>query len=179
VTQLGAPQSFTVVADGTSGVSTEDRAAQEDFNRKVSRLYRAVSGATKTSDDVSNRLKGIRRALHDTPNADPLLAQADTIEQHNREISRALSGDSILAARSENVPTSINDRLTGIMEGERFSIYRPTQTHIDGYNIASQEFADQLTKLRNLVQVDLVKLEKDMEAAGAPWTPGRFPEWQQ
>jgi hypothetical protein len=26
--------------------------------------------------------------------------------------------------------------------------------------------------------VDLAKLEKEMEAAGAPWTPGRLPEWQ-
>jgi len=25
----------------------------------------------------------------------------------------------------------------------------------------------------------LAKLEKDMEAAGAPWTPGRVPEWQE
>ncbi|HZQ67741.1 MAG TPA: glycosyl hydrolase [Terriglobales bacterium] len=179
VAQLGAPQLFSVVADGTTGVSDSDRAAQEDFNRKVSRLYRAVSGATKTTDDVANRLKSIRRALHETPNADPLLAQADLIEQHNREIQRALSGDSALAARSENVPSSINDRLTGIMEGERFSIYRPTQTHLDAFSIASQEFADQLTKLHSLVQVDLMKLEKDMEAAGAPWTPGRVPEWQQ
>jgi hypothetical protein len=25
----------------------------------------------------------------------------------------------------------------------------------------------------------LAKLEKDMEAAGAPWTPGRVPEWSE
>jgi hypothetical protein len=28
-----------------------------------------------------------------------------------------------------------------------------------------------------LVEVDLATLEKDMEAAGAPWTPGRVPLW--
>jgi hypothetical protein len=33
--------------------------------------------------------------------------------------------------------------------------------------------------LHTLVEVDLTKLEKDMEAAGAPWTPGRVPEWQE
>jgi hypothetical protein len=65
------------------------------------------------------------------------------------------------------------------MEGERFSITRPTQTHIDAYNIAADEFGQQLTKLRALIQTDLAKLEKDMEAAGAPWTPGRVPDWQQ
>jgi hypothetical protein len=65
------------------------------------------------------------------------------------------------------------------MEGERFSLAKPTQSHIDSYNIAAAEFAEQLSKLRTLVEVDLRKLEKDMEAAGAPWTPGRVPEWSE
>ncbi len=84
-----------------------------------------------------------------------------------------------LAKRNENVPTSIGDRLNGIMEGERFSLAKPTQTHLDGYNIAAAEFAEQLAKLHTLVEVDLARLEKDMEAAGAPWTPGRVPEWSE
>ena len=75
------------------------------------------------------------------------------------------------------MPSSINDRVTGIMEGERFSLARPTQSHLDSYNIAAGEFAEQLGRLRTLVDVDLAKLEKDMDAAGAPWTPGRVPEW--
>ena len=178
VTELGAARSFTVIADGTSGLSPADRAAQEEFNGKVSRLYRAVSGAIHSANDLDTRLKSIRKALQDTPSADALNAAADSIEQHNREILRALRGDVVLAARNENVPTSINDRLQNIMEGERFAITRPTQTHLDAYAIASDEFSQQLAKLRTLIQVDLAKLEKDMEAAGAPWTPGRIPEWQ-
>ncbi len=65
------------------------------------------------------------------------------------------------------------------MEGERFSLAKPTQTNMDSYSIAAAEFADQLAKLHALVDVDLTKLEKDMEAAGAPWTPGRVPEWSE
>ena len=178
VSELGTSQSFTVVADGTSGVSDADRAAQEAFNHKVARLYRAVAGAINSANDVQERLKGIRKALQDTPNSDALMAQADSIEKQNTEILRALRGDIVLAARSENVPTSINDRLQGIMEGERFSIAKPTQTHIDGYNIAADEFGQQLSKLQTLLRTDLPKLERAMESAGAPWTPGRIPEWQ-
>jgi hypothetical protein len=81
--------------------------------------------------------------------------------------------------RNEAVPSSINDRVQAIMEGERFSLARPTQSHVDDYNIAAAEFAEQLGKLHALVEVDLAKLEKDMEAAGAPWTPGRVPEWRE
>lgn len=179
VTELGSAQSFTVVADGTSAVSPADRTAQSDFNRKVSRLYRAVAGAISSANELQEHMKAIRKALQDTPNSDALLAQADSIERQNNDILRALRGDVVLAGRSENVPTSINDRIQGIMEGERFSIAVPTQTHVDGYNIAADEFSQQLSKLRALRQTDVANLEKAMEAAGAPWTPGRIPEWQE
>ncbi|MGA8867262.1 MAG: glycosyl hydrolase, partial [Candidatus Sulfotelmatobacter sp.] len=180
VTELGGPQSFKVEAEGASAVSAADRAAQEGFNRKVERLYRAVSGALHTADDVETRLKSIREALQETPAVEKQLGSvADSIESRNREVLRALRGDAALAKLSEQVPTSINDRIESVMEGERFSLARPTQTDIDAYNIGAGEFSEQLARLRALVEVDLAKLEKDMEAAGAPWTPGRVPEWSE
>jgi photosystem II stability/assembly factor-like uncharacterized protein len=180
VTELGGPQAFKVVAEGSSSLSEADRTAQEEFQRKVSRLYRAVSGTTHTAENVETRLKSIRQALRETPGAEKQLeAVADAIEQRNREIQRALSGDKELAKRNEPISSSINDRVEGIMEGERFALAKPTQSHVNNYNIAAAEFAEQLGKLRALVEVDLAKLEKDMEAAGAPWTPGRMPEWSE
>jgi photosystem II stability/assembly factor-like uncharacterized protein len=180
VSELGGPQSFKVEAEGASSVSAADRAAQEEFNRKVARLYGAVSGALHTAEDVETRLKSIREALHETPAVEKQLgAVADAIEQRNREILRALRGDIELAKRNEQVPTSINERIESAMEGERFALTKPTQTHVDAYNIAAGEFSEQLIKLHALVEVDLAKLEKDMEAAGAPWTLGRVPGWTE
>ena len=180
VTELAAPQSFKVVADGTSAMNPADRAAQAEFQGKVARLYRAVSGAVHTGEDVESRLKTIRDALHEAPAAEKQLgAVADSIEQRDHEILRALSGDKALQKRNEPVPSSINDRVTNIMDGERFSLAKPTQSHIDNYNIAAAEFTEQLARLHTLVEADLTKLEKDMEAAGAPWTPGRVPEWSE
>jgi hypothetical protein len=125
-------------------------------------------------------VKAIREALRQTPAVEKQLeAVADKIEQRNREILRILRGDEEIAKRSEIVPLSITDRVNSIMDGERFSLAKPTQSHLDSYNIAAAEFAEQLGKLHTLVEVDLTKLEKDMEAAGAPWTPGRVPEWSE
>ena len=180
VTELAGPQSFTVVAEGAASMSAADRAAQEEFLRKVTRLYRAVSGALHTAEDVESRVKAIRAALREVPAAEKQLgAVADGIEQRDREILRALRGNVEMAKRSEPIASSINERVNSVMEGERFSLAKPTQSHIDSYNIAAGEFADQLGKLRTLFEVDLAKLEKDMEAAGAPWTPGRVPEWSE
>ena len=180
VTELAGPQSFKVTTEQSLSMTPADRAAQEEFLRKVSRLYRAVYGATHTADDAQERLKQVRAALRETPEVDRQLgAVADSLEQRDREILRALRGDIEIARRNEPVPSSIGDRVDTIIEGERFSMAKPTQSDVDSYRVAASEFADELTKLRTLIDVDLGKLEKDMEAAGAPWTPGRVPEWTE
>ena len=90
---------------------------------------------------------------------------------------RAMRGDTVLRHRQENTLVAINDRINQVEDEERFSTGRPTQTHIDSYNVAAQQFGEQLSKLRQLLEADLKKLEDDMEKAGAPWTPGHVPEW--
>ena len=161
-------------------MSAADRTTQEQFLRKVSRLYRAVYGAQHTAEDVEARLKAMREALREAPAAEKELgAVADQIERRDREILRALRGDVELAKRNEPVPSSIHDRVNSVLEGERFSLAKPTASHVDSYNIAAAEFAEWLAKLHTLVDVDLAKLEKDMEAAGTPWAPGRVPDWSE
>ena len=180
VTELAGSQTFKVVTEGLGSMTAADRAAQEQFMSKVTRLYRAVSGALHTAEGVESRVKAIRAALREAPAVEKQLgAVADGIEQRNREILVALRGDVEMAKRSEPISSSISDRVSSVMDGERFSLAKPTQSHIDSYNIAAAEFAEQLAKLHTLVEVDLTKLEKDMEAAGAPWTPGRVPEWSE
>ena len=52
----------------------------------------------------------------------------------------------------------------------------PTTTFRQGYDWAAAAFTDTLEDLRALDE-RLGALEDALEAAGAPWTPGRFPEW--
>ena len=178
VTELGAAQTFSVAVEGVAAMSAQDVTAQREFMKKTARLYRAVNGALSSANELQTRMKSIRSALHEAPAAEAQLGpEADAIEKQNTEILRAMRGDVALAARNENIAPSINDRMTGIMEGERFSLAKPTQTHITDYAIASEELTAQLARFKNLVQVDLAKLEREMEAAGAPWTPGRMVEW--
>ncbi|HET9696439.1 MAG TPA: glycosyl hydrolase, partial [Terriglobales bacterium] len=176
ITEIGQAQKFDVTVAGQESMNAQDRTALRDFQRKVTNLYRAVSGAINTANETKKQLKDIRRALQETPTADPKLGQiADQLDQRNNDLLRLLRGDVTLAARNENVPASINDRVSDIMEGQRFAILKPTGTHVKHYEIASQEFADVLAKMHQLVDVDLNNLEKQLEAAGAPWTPGRVP----
>ena len=179
MTALGQPQEFQVVVAGQEGMTAPDRAALVEFQQKVARLQRAVQGALEAANALKPRLVLIRRALLDTPSAgDKLLDDAAALDKRTNDILRALRGDNALRARNINLPPSISERIGNIVGAQRLSTARPTQTQINQYTAAAQEFEQTLAQLRQLIEGDLARLEKQMEAAGAPWTPGRIPEWK-
>jgi photosystem II stability/assembly factor-like uncharacterized protein len=179
ITPLGQPQEFQVTVEGQENMSAADRAALVEFQQKVARLQRAVTGALEAANALKPRLAAIRRALLETPSAgETLLADATTLDKRTNDILRALRGDNALRARNINLPPSIGERVGDIVGGQRMSTSRPTQTQMNQYAAAAQDFETTLQQLRQLIEGDLLRLEKQMEAAGAPWTPGRIPEWK-
>ncbi|MGH9776512.1 MAG: VPS10 domain-containing protein [Candidatus Acidiferrales bacterium] len=176
---LGTPQTFQVVAEGVQQMSAEDRAALVAFQRKVARLQGAVSGSLEVAANVNERLTQIERALQATPAPDQkLIDDAQAIHRQLEDLLRALRGDEVLRSYEENTPPSISQRVGGIVYAERLSTAHPTQTQVDSYAIAGKEFVPVLAKLHQLVEVDLANLEKAMDQAGAPHTPGRLPNWK-
>ncbi|MGA2625309.1 MAG: glycosyl hydrolase [Bacteroidota bacterium] len=180
VTQLGEPQTFNVYVPGQATMQTEDRKALVEFQKKVARLQRAFHGAEQVANEVKSRLGSIKRALQETTApVESLVTEELSIESRLTTILRALEGDMSLRSRNENSPVSIGDRVNRIVDDERTSTSRPTQTDIDAYTMSAESFGKELEKLHALVDVDLTGLEKAMERAGSPWTPGRLPEWKQ
>jgi len=179
MTPLGQTQEFQVIVDGQERMTPADRIALVEFQQKVARLQRALQGALEAANALTPRFVAIRRALLETPNApEKLLDDAAALEKRKNEILRALRGDQALRQRNMNLPPSINERVGSVVGSQRMSTSRPTQTQIDQYGVAAQEFETTLSQLRQLIETDLGKLEKQMEAVGAPWTPGRIPEWK-
>jgi hypothetical protein len=132
------------------------------------------------TDELSARLDSLSRALDQTPGAKPeWKTQVRDLEKRVREALRVLRGDTALRARNENTPASISERVEYAVDSSRLSLARPTQTQREAYRIAGEMFTEQLAKLRKIFKEDVPELEKAMEAAGAPWTPGRLPEWKE
>src|SRR5262249_52279284 len=149
-----------VIVDGEAGVSPPDLRLLRDFQQKVARLQRAVAGALEAANSLGNHLEQIKRTLDHTPSVEShWKGVARTLERRNHEILRALRGDTVLRGHNENTPPAIAERVANIVDGERFSLARPTVTQVDGYRIASQEFGEELAKLRTLITVDLRNLE--------------------
>src|SRR6266481_1482415 len=178
-TTFGQAQEFLVTVEGQDRMTPADRGALLEFQQKVARLQRALQGASATANALKPRLAAIKRALLETPAApEKLLSDAAALDKRTNEILRALQGDQALRQRNMNLPPSITERVGEIVGSQRMSTARPTQTQIDQYAAAAQDFETTLNQLRQLIEGDLAKLEKAMEAAGAPWTPGRIPEWK-
>jgi photosystem II stability/assembly factor-like uncharacterized protein len=179
VTPLAEPQSFETEALGAATLPAEDRTELLAFQQKTARLQRAVLGATKAADEAQTRLDHIKKALEDTPQADPQLGEeARTLEKNLKDLQVELSGDSAIASRSEPTPPSIVARVQRIVGSTWTSTSAPTHTQQEAYRIAGGSFSEVLDKLRALVEQDLRGLEQKLESAGAPWTPGRVPRWK-
>lgn len=178
VTELAGPIEFNVVLDTLGNPDPAAVAEQVAFHRQVLKLSRAVTGATNVANELATRLDSIRRALDQAPRADEAAkTKVRAMIDANRGILRALRGDTVLAARNENVPTSISERAGYAGRASGQSLGKPTGTQKDQYSIAAKEFAGELAKLKQLADEDLPTLEKKLDAFGAPWTPGRLPVW--
>jgi hypothetical protein len=91
----------------------------------------------------------------------------------------ALNGDRVWRATNEGVPSSISDHVNAAASPTRGTTGRPTKTAIEQYQIASDLLGAEIPKLRKLVETDMKALEKQLDAAGAPPTPGRLPDWKK
>lgn len=178
VSALAEPQRFECVPLGGESIPITDRAATVAFQVKVNRLQRAMLGAERMASEAGNRVKLLRVALRETPSdVTALEQQARALEQRLRDLDVVLHGDAVVRDHNEPVPPSLTERLNQVVGGAWQTLADPTTTHERQYAIASAEYQKMIVTLRGIVS-DLEALEARAEAAGAPWTPGRIPEWK-
>ncbi|HEX2831535.1 MAG TPA: glycosyl hydrolase [Thermoanaerobaculia bacterium] len=177
-TPLADAQTFNVVPLYLSTMSEQDRQDVLAFQRRASRLQKALMGAARANDEALTRINYLRRAIDETENVDAsLVTRLNAVEASLRDIDVALNGDPVTRAFVEPSAPSLLDRITTAVNGLG-TTSAPTNTHREAMSIAEREIAPLLAKLRQAIEVDLVAIEKQLNAAGAPWTPGRIPVWQ-
>jgi len=178
LTPLPGSESFEVVPEGVS--TREDRLALAEFQERLARLQKALAAAEQSATESRTRLEAIRRAIDATPALPPKLREeARVVEKRLGEISRSLRGDTVMRARNEATRISISERVQAVSGSLRQTTARPPRAAMENYQIASDDLAVEIPKLRRLVETDIRALEKQLDAAGAPPTPGRLPEWKK
>ncbi len=178
-TQIGGPQTFNVVPLYLSIMKESDRAAVLEFQKKAAALQRTTMGAARSTTEALERIQYIRRGLDEIAGPDPkLLAQVNTVDAALHDINDQLNGDPILRRHNEPSPPSLLDRVNTAVTGLTTTA-PPTATHRDELALAQAQLGPLLDRLHKLIEVDLAGIEKQMNALGAPWTPGRIPQLPQ
>ncbi|MGB7297040.1 MAG: hypothetical protein WBC70_15755 [Candidatus Aminicenantales bacterium] len=177
LTPLAGPQTFIVESLGLATLEEKDRRASLDFQKKAGELQRAMMGAGAAAEEAANSLRHMKKALLDTPQADPkLLERAKELEVKLQESLRTLHGDRTIRRRDEASSPGLMQRVSAQLT----TTCPITETTKRQYEIAAGSFEKLLEEMRALIDQDIKKLGDALEAAGAPWTPGRrLPVWKK
>lgn len=177
-TDLGKPMSFELKTLDDVTLPAKDRKSLVEFQKSVADLSRTFSGASRTLGDLSNRLKHIRKAIYTIPiPPSDLVTEVETMEEKIGDIRKVLNGDRIASKLDKSAPYALGNRLGYLEYDMSSSTSAPTTTQKEAYRIVSEQFPAQLAKIQELVEKDLKALEDKLEAAGAPYTPGRAIKW--
>jgi photosystem II stability/assembly factor-like uncharacterized protein len=174
MTSLGEPQTVTVTADPGVTLTPAQRTAALEYQDKVARLQRLFTGALEQANTMKTRTVAIRRAIADSTADLKLLDEAVRFDRRITEIQRALRGDETLRGLESGSPSSIQTRVNSAAAGGRGLSGAPTGTQQTNYTVALEQLNGEIAKLRTLEQ-ELKKFESQLEAAGVPYTPGRWP----
>jgi len=168
----GESQKFTVKPVQNTAPNTDFKVIAE-FQAKTSELSRQISSAGRILGEAANRLRYMKAAILETPKATPkLFADLNQLEQQLAELRKRLYGDPIRQSLNENASPSIQSRVGHVAYGHWATRQNPTETFKRNIEIAETDFSKFRGDLSAYNKV-LEAYEAALEAAGAPYTPGR------
>jgi photosystem II stability/assembly factor-like uncharacterized protein len=179
---LTGPVEFETRVLNNTTLPAADRAALVAFQDKVSVLINAVNGAEEYARELMKRAQYAKQAIQNTPGAPfSLMGDALAVAEKLDNILWALNGQTPKASDEENwpAPPPVKARLDAITSASWGNTSAPTQTQRDQYALLEEEFPPILLQLKVIAEVDLKALENELDKMGAPWTPGRIPDWKR
>ena len=177
LTEVGDPQVFTVKPIEDSPEITTDRRALQQFHLKAANLQRVVAGTVAVIAEMEARIEHLKGAVVQTPSVgEAQRATLRDLDTRLADVALAINGDSSVTDRNEPAPMSIAARASAVYSGHIQSQSPVPGLYEESYRVAASEFEAALAALRSL-DGDLRALEATLEGLGAPWTPGRIPDW--
>lgn len=174
-TSIGTAQTFKINSLDNKVLPAEDLAELARFQSKVDDLAGLIYGTGDAIGEINDQLKYIKDAILQLDDFEKFNSDISKIEIKIKAVRLKLSGDRTASKLDIGTPPSIRSRI-GRIGGESFSSTSgPTQTHIDGYNIALEEFKPVLEEVRVIIEQDMKMLNDALINAGAPYTPGALP----
>jgi len=173
LTELAGPQKFEVVDMRKGELPGSPVGDVVAYWEQVSSLDRAMRGAIAAIAAAKVRVKAMKEALVRSSVSDGKLDdRVRAIERKLANLDLRLNGDTEREDTfNEGGPIAIVNRLGAASRSS--ATYGPTANLRGSLDIAKQDFDALRGELDALLSGDMPALEKDLDAAGVPWTPGR------
>jgi len=143
------------------------------FQQKVERLRKAIDAAGRIIEENKERIDFIQSAFKTYPGLDiSYLAELHNIDKERDAINISLYGDPSLSKRDIEQNESIFSKVGIIIWNMWRSRSNPTKTNSMLYDLASDEFRDQLNQFE-ILEERISKIENYLEEKQVPFTPGR------
>jgi photosystem II stability/assembly factor-like uncharacterized protein len=178
-TELVPAKEFNCVPLNNTSIPAQDKQALDAFNKKVAELTRAITGLDAYRNELVDKLSYLKKAAIETVGVpQDTYGKIINIESDLRELNRNLNGDPLRTRYEGATPTSVKQRVELITGALWSTTAAPTNTFITSYEIAAGKFDEISASLRS-IDLSINQIEDILEQYGAPYTPGRFPEWKK
>lgn len=176
---LAGPQPFELsVLSGTT-LPAPDRQALDAYIRQAAAIERVYASAVRVIGETEQTLRHIRVAIYATGTpAASLASEVARLETELRQIRKAFFGDDVAGRIDQPAEPPLASRIYGMSYDIWNSSSAPTATQQEQMRITTRLMDRHIPALRRLVESDLKTLNDKLEASGAPYTPGRLPEWR-
>lgn len=180
-THLAGPEPFNVVPLNNTTLPAKNRKELVAFQNELAELSRVIRGSEDFAEDMMERIRSDKQAAQRTmKTSQELMTKIEDVESRLDDILWKFNGQKPKASQEENLPAppSINEQLNSIAWVHWRSTSGVTQTQRDVFALLKEQFPPVLSDLKEIFKTDLPEIEKQLEDIGAPWTPGRIPEWK-
>ncbi len=176
---LGLPQSFEVVRLYEGAAPAQDPTILAAHFAKTERLSRAASGASAALAGLAKDVAALRRALKAAPASDAATAAAlRALEIKVEDLGFDLSGDPLPESKNFAPTPSIAERVRQAGSAFGSTTYGPTKADRAEYDLAATAFEIWLAEFK-LAEAEARRLSRQVDGAGAPWSPGRPLDWKR
>ncbi|MEO1582512.1 MAG: glycosyl hydrolase [Pseudomonadota bacterium] len=151
------------------GSSQEERVI---FNQQLEELLRVADGTSSSMDFMDAELNAAKAVLKRFVAGESMYQQAVAIQDRLHDQVERLSGNSTRDIYHDWDMMTVYDRYWHARFAPGTNLYGPTPAQRESYRIARELFDDIVTNM-DAIERDLDALKVAMDAAGAPWSPGR------
>jgi hypothetical protein len=162
---------------GLSSFNATDLKTKYSWMDEASAFSRSIYGTISYTGELVNKVNAIMQAIHQTPAATgDLMKEAERIDAELDKILFIFNGPQAKASQEELPPMDmpLSQRLSEMASASYGTSGDISIIAKEQLEILKSEFPAVLARVKKAGD-DLLKLDTQLDAVNAPWTPGRIP----